>query len=242
MKPHWCDSTILTISCLDVLYGDFRALSNVSMTIERGRTMAIVGANGSGKSTLVKAIAGLLKPTRGAITFNGQDVSSLPPHERVERGIAVVPEGRRIFRHLSVRENLLVAAHLKRCRNKLKESLARVYGLFPVLEERSGQMGGTLSGGEQQMLAIGRALMAAPSLILCDEISMGLSPAVVTVLNRGVREISRTGVTVMLIEQEAARGLAAAEEIHVMFKGEAVLRVPTAECDREALCKAYFGT
>jgi branched-chain amino acid transport system ATP-binding protein len=215
---------LLEVVGLEVKYGNVQALHGVGITVEQGEIVTILGANGAGKSTTLRAISGLLKPSGGEIRFEGKPVHTVPAHERVRMGIAQSPEGRRIFGTLTVRENLVLGAFTRHDKDGIAESLRSTYGLFPVLEQRRDQLAGTLSGGEQQMLAIGRALMARPRLLLLDEPSLGLAPLIVKAIFQTIRDINRdTGVTVLLVEQNARAALKLANRGYVMEVGRIVL-------------------
>lgn len=217
---------------LTVGYGKIRALHGVSLRIEPGEVVTLIGGNGSGKSTFLKTVSGLLRPLSGEIRFEGERIDGLPPHEITRRGVVQIPEGRRIFPLLSVEENLMMGAFFRRDHQAIVSDRDQVYHSFPVLKERRRQMGGTLSGGEQQMLALGRALMARPKLLALDEPSMGLAPVIVDKVFEIVREINRNGVTILLVEQNARAALSVAERGYVMETGLVVMHDKT-----EALLK-----
>jgi len=214
---------LLQIEGLAVRYGNVEALHGISLQVGEGEIVTILGANGAGKSTTLRTVSGLLKPAAGAIRFAGSPVHHLPAHKLVGMGIAQSPEGRRIFGTLTVRENLALGAFTRDDAAGIAESEQKVFGLFPVLRERSQQLAGTLSGGEQQMLAIGRALMARPRLLLLDEPSLGLAPLLVKTIFQTIRQINRTGVTVLLVEQNARAALKLAHRGYVMEVGRIVL-------------------
>ena len=215
---------MLEISQLDVYYGDLQALWDVSITVDEGKIATLVGSNGAGKSTVMKAITGLLKPKAGKILFDGMRIDHLPPHRIVESGICMVPEGRRLFPGMSVLENLEVGASPKSARKiRNNTTLAWIYEVFPVLKERARQTAGTLSGGEQQMLAIGRALMSNPKLLLIDEMSLGLSPIVVQELSRIIKEINQSKkLTILLVEQDVQLALSLADKGYIIENGRIV--------------------
>jgi branched-chain amino acid transport system ATP-binding protein len=214
---------MLSINHLDVYYGDLQALWNVSMTIEDGSVAALVGSNGTGKSTILKSIAGLLKPRAGEIIFNHTRIDRLPPHRIVDLGICMVPEGRRLFPNMSVLENLEVGASPKLARRMRNETLAWIYRVFPILKERAKQKAGTLSGGEQQMLAIGRALMSQPKMLLIDEMSLGLSPIVVQEISRVLKDINESKkLTILLVEQDVQLALTLADRGYIIENGRIV--------------------
>ena len=212
--------SLLDLAETHVYYGGIHALKGVSIVVERGQIVTLVGANGAGKSTTLRAISGLLKPAKGAIRFDGRSIVGVPPHEIVRLGISHVPEGRIVFANLSVEDNLELGAYLRRDRKAVEADRKKIYALFPVLEERRRQSSGTLSGGEQQMLAIGRALMARPSLLLMDEPSLGLAPILVREIFSVIREIRERGTTIVLVEQNARMALAVADYGYVLETGE----------------------
>ena len=214
---------MLRVENLDVFYGDAQALDAVSLEVEQGAIVAIVGANGAGKTSLIRAIAGMLKPARGRIVFGAADIAGWPSHRVCNLGIGQVAEGRQIFPTLSVAENLEMGALLPRARARREDNRRRVLALFPVLAERSGQAAGTLSGGEQQMLAIARCLMGAPELIMFDEPSLGLAPAVAHQLLGTIRELNRAGLTCLLVEQNVALSLKLASRAYVLENGRVTL-------------------
>jgi len=214
---------MLRVENLDVFYGDAQALDAVSLEVEQGAIVAIVGANGAGKTSLIRAIAGMLKPARGRVLFGTADIAGWPSHRVCNLGIGQVAEGRQIFPTLSVAENLEMGALLPRAQARREENLRRVLALFPVLAERSRQAAGTLSGGEQQMLAIGRCLMGAPELVMFDEPSLGLAPAIVQTVLTCVRDLNRDGLTCVLVEQNVAVSLKLASQAYVLENGRITL-------------------
>jgi branched-chain amino acid transport system ATP-binding protein len=215
--------SLLELSGVDVHYGDLPALSGVALAVEAGEILSVVGANGAGKTTLLRTISGLLRPRRGEVRFEGERLDRLPCHRVVERGVVHVPEGRKIFPSLTVRENLELGSYVRAARARRAESLERVCALFPRLRERAGQAAGTLSGGEQQMLAIGRALMTLPKLLMLDEPSLGLAPLIVTEIFRIIGEINRAGTTVLLVEQNTRQALALSRRGYVLENGRVAL-------------------
>ena len=229
---------LLDVRGIDAFYGDFQALFGVTLAVDAGALVAVIGANGAGKSTLLKCIAGLMHPRAGAIAFDGDDITSTPAFAVVKRGVSLVPEGRRLFPSLSVEENLLIGAQSKR---PGPWTLARVYELFPVLAERRHMPATALSGGQQQMTAIGRALMANPRLLLCDEISLGLAPIVVRDIYARLPDIVREGLAVVIVEQDIVQALRAATKVHCLQEGRVALAGPTSGLTREAIAAAYFG-
>jgi branched-chain amino acid transport system ATP-binding protein len=214
---------MLAVETLDVFHGDAQALDGVSLDVAEGAIVAIVGANGAGKSSLIRTIAGMHRPTRGRIVFRGVDIAGWPSHQVCDRGIGQVAEGRQVFPTLTVAENLAMGAMLPRARAGRARNLERVLALFPILAERSAQAAGTLSGGEQQMLAIGRCLMGAPELVMFDEPSLGLAPAVVQMVLAAIRELNREGLTCVLVEQNVAVSLRLANQAYVLENGRITL-------------------
>lgn len=214
---------MLEIRSMEVSYGEFLAVRGASFAVEEGELVTIIGANGAGKSTILRTVMGLLKCRKGEIRFQGETITSSPPHHRARLGISLVPEGRRIFPDLTVSENLNMGAYVQRDRKVVQGRMEEVFGLFPVLKERQNQIGKTLSGGEQQMLAIGRALMSGPRLVLMDEVSLGLMPIYVEETFRVIQNLHERGVTILLVEQNARKALAAADRGYVLETGEIVL-------------------
>ncbi len=233
---------MLEIKVIDVYYGAIQALKNMSLEVEEGQIVTLIGANGAGKTTTLKTISGLLRPRQGNIIFEGKDISRLAPEKIVSLGISQVPEGRRVFPEMSVMENLEMGAYLRRDRKAIQDDYEMVFDRFPRLNERSRQMAGTLSGGEQQMLAIGRALMARPRLMLLDEPSMGLAPLLVKEIFTIIKDIKQLGTTILLVEQNANMALSIADQAYVLETGEIVLAGPASELlASEAVKKAYLG-
>ena len=232
---------MLRVESIDVAYGEIRALKAVGLEVGQGEIVTLLGNNGAGKTTTLKTISGLLHPSRGTITLEDQSLLDVPPHAIVSRGVAHVPEGRRIFNRLTVRENLMMGAYL-RSDSGITADLERVFGLFPRLSERLTQVAGTLSGGEQQMLAIGRALMAKPRLLLLDEPSMGLAPVLVEQIFDTISNINRQGMTILLVEQNAAMALSIAHRGYVLETGSIALTGTAAELsDNADVRRAYLG-
>lgn len=229
---------MLVVDSIEVFYGEFQALFGVSLEVAEGETVAIIGANGAGKTTLLRTIAGVLRPRSGQVRYRGTRIDGRPAYAVTRLGIAMVPEGRKIFPSLSVRENLLIGRQSGR---KGPWTLERVFNLFPVLRERADFPGIDLSGGQQQMLAIGRALMSNPDLILMDEISLGLAPVIVRELYETVQEITRTGTTVVIVEQDVTRSLQVADRVYCLLEGEVSLSGRPADVSREQISLAYFG-
>jgi branched-chain amino acid transport system ATP-binding protein len=232
---------LLKIEHIDVFYGDFHALFDISLEVEKALVVSMIGANGAGKSTLLKTIAGVMKPAQGTITFQDEKINGMMPYQAVAKGISLVPEGRRMFPRLTVLENLEIGSYIPKARKRRPEVLRRIYDLFPVLEERKNQLSSTLSGGEQQMLAIGRALMCEPQLILFDEISLGLAPLVIKNIYQRVRQINAEGITALLVEQDIKRSMKAAHKVYIMQSGKIRLQGRPAELTEEDVRKAYFG-
>ncbi len=229
---------LLEVHALDAFYGDFQALFGVSLRVARGEVVAVIGANGAGKSTLLKCIAGAIASLRDAITFAGEPIGDRPAHAVVARGVALVPEGRRLFSSLSVEENLVIGGQLGR---RGPWTLARVYDLFPVLAERRRQPSTSLSGGEQQMVAIARALMSNPTLLLCDEISLGLAPIVIRELYARLPSIVAEGSSLVIVEQDVVQALHAATHVYCLQEGRVALAGSAGTLTREAIAAAYFG-
>jgi len=235
------ESIALKVEELDVHYKDFQALWNVHIKVSEGQIVSVIGANGSGKSTLLNTISGVLNPTKGNIYFYKEDIAGLAAHKALEKGISLVPEGRRMFARLTVLENLLMGAYTPRSRPGRDGGLQKLYELFPILKARSKQMANTLSGGEQQMLAIARALMSQPKVILCDEISLGLAPLIIKDIYRRLKLINEEGLTIVLVEQDIRRSLKAANYAYVMLEGKTVLEGDPSDLTEETVKKAYFG-
>jgi branched-chain amino acid transport system ATP-binding protein len=237
------EKALLKVSHINVFHGSFQALWDVSLEIMPGEIVAIIGANGSGKSTLLDAISGLVHPTKGSIQFEGKDISALEPFRIVNLGISQVPEGRMVFPDLTVLENLVIGSYNRKARSKREQNLQRAYQLFPVLKDRNNQLAKTLSGGEQQMLALGRGLMSDPRLILLDEMSLGLAPILINELYRVLREIRESGITILFVEQNVRRSLTEADRAYIMEVGRVVLSGDVAKLrEEERVKKAYFGT
>jgi branched-chain amino acid transport system ATP-binding protein len=229
---------LLEVRALDAFYGDFQALLGVSLDVAPGEVVAVIGANGAGKSTLLKCIAGAIRSGRDAVLFEGAPIGDQPAHAVVARGIALVPEGRRLFPSLSVEENLIIGGQLGRGG---PWSLARIYELFPVLAERRHLPSTSLSGGQQQMVAIGRALMSNPKLLLCDEISLGLAPIVIREVYARLPAIVAEGCSLIIVEQDIVQALKAAARVYCLQEGRVALTGAAASLTREAISAAYFG-
>lgn len=233
---------MLKIEALDVAYGDAVVLRDIVLEVNQGEIVALVGANGAGKTTLLRTVSGLQRAQSGSIHFEGQAIDAWQPHQIVKAGLIQVAEGRKLFPHMTVLENLEMGSFIKRARMNRAESLERVYGLFPLLAERAGQDAGTLSGGEQQMLAIGRALMTQPSLLMLDEPSLGLAPIVVRDIFHVVEEISRDGTTVLIVEQNVMQALRLADRGYVLENGRVLMSGPSEEFFADELIRtAYLG-
>jgi len=234
---------MLSVKNLDVCYGAISALGDVSFSIEAGRIVTLIGANGAGKTTTLRTISGLLRPASGTIAFNGEDITRLPPHKIVARGLCHVPEGRMIFGNLTVDENLAMGAYLQTDKTHIAQNRDYVFGIFPRLKERLAQAAGTLSGGEQQMLAIGRALMSNPKLLMLDEPSLGIAPKLISTIFEKIVEINRThGLTILLVEQNARLALEISHDAYVLETGRVVLQGPSANLRTNPELKAaYLG-
>ncbi len=233
---------MLKVENLSVRYGMIEAIRNISFEVNDGEIVTLIGANGAGKTTTLQTISGLLKPASGAVYLDGQDITKIPPHKIVTMGLAQVPEGRRVFAQMSVIENLELGAYYRKDRNGIEADMKNVFELFPRLEERKNQLAGTLSGGEQQMLAMGRALMAKPKIMLMDEPSMGLSPLLVREIFRIIEDINQQGTTVLLVEQNAKMALGIADRAYVLETGKITLEGTGAElAASEQVRKAYLG-
>ena len=234
--------SLLELRGVEVAYGDLPALRGVSVSVEAGETLSVVGANGAGKTTMLRAISGLMRPRAGQILLNGERLDSLPSHAIVERGVVQVPEGRKIFPSLTVLENLELGSYVAAAKARRREGLEHVFTLFPRLKERERQAAGTMSGGEQQMLAIGRALMARPRVLMLDEPSLGLAPLIVKEIFRIIGEINRLGTTVLLVEQNTRQALALSRRGYVLENGRVVIEGTGAELlSNEHVKRAYLG-
>jgi branched-chain amino acid transport system ATP-binding protein len=233
---------VLQVENLNVYYGAIHALQGISFNVEEGEIVTLIGANGAGKSTTLRTLSGLLRSRTGSITFKGADISDMPAEKIVEAGISHVPEGRKIFAPLSVKENLMMGAYSRNDQAEIQQTLERAYKSFPRLKERAGQYGGTLSGGEQQMLATARGLMSKPTLMLLDEPSMGLSPILVEEIFRIIVEINKQGTSILLVEQNAQMALSIAHRAYVLETGRIVLSGPAKDiADNPQVRTAYLG-
>jgi branched-chain amino acid transport system ATP-binding protein len=233
---------LLRLEGVDAFYGDLQALADVSLEVREREIVALVGANAAGKSTTLRVISGLVAPRRGRVMLGDDDLTHIPAHVRVDRGLVQVPEGRHLFPFMTVAENLALGAHTARARREREATLAHVYALFPVLDERRAQLAGSLSGGEQQMCAIGRALMARPRILMLDEPTLGLAPVLVAKIFETVRAINGDGVTILLVEQNVRQALTLAHRACVLESGRMVLEGPARELlGDERLKRAYLG-
>lgn len=232
-------SALLQVTGLTAHYGDFQALFGVDLHLDRGETVAIIGANGAGKTTLMRAVTGVARVTGGRIALAGQEITRAAAPDILMRGIAMVPEGRRLFPSLSVEENLMIGAHARRGNGYW--TLDRVQGLFPVLRERRRHPGTALSGGQQQMVAIGRALMSNPEVLLCDELSLGLAPVVIREIYAAFPQIRASGTSIIVVEQDIGQALKVADRVHCMMEGRITLSGRPADLSRAAIHDAYFG-
>ena len=233
---------LLRISNIDVFHGTFQALWDVSLEVKAGEIVGLIGANTSGKSTLLDAISGLLHPAKGKMEFDGHDISTMDPFQIVELGITQVPEGRGIFPDMSVLDNLILGSYNRKARSRKEENLKNVYQHFPILETRKKQLAKTLSGGEQQMLVLGRGLMADPKLMLLDEMSLGLAPIIITSLYKALQEIRERGITILFVEQNVKRSLQEADRAYILEVGRVTLSGTAGELQEdEGIKKAYFG-
>ena len=233
---------LLEVKHIDVFYGDVQVVFDLSLRVEEGEVVSIIGGNGAGKSTLLKTISGLMNPAKGEVVFDGKPIHELPPEGIVERGIVQVPEGRRLFTLMSVQDNLIVGAYNPRADERKDKTLREVYALFPRLKERVAQMAMTLSGGEQQMVAIGRGMMALPKLLMLDEPSLGLAPILIKNIFETVRKIADQGTTVLLVEQDVKHSLSLSDRGYVLEHGRAVMEGPAGELlDNPHIKTAYLG-
>ncbi len=234
--------SLLEIKNLEVFYGVIQALKGISFNVDEGEIITLIGANGAGKTTTMQSVIGLIPKKGGTVTYDGKDITHTPAHKLVGLGMAQVPEGRRVFQELTVYENLLMGAFLNKDKKAVKEDIEKIYNLFPRLCERKGQIAGTLSGGEQQMLAMGRALMSKPKLLMLDEPSMGLSPLLVDEVFELIKHINKDGTTILLVEQNAGKSLAISDRAYVLENGKIVLTGTGKELmESDMVKKAYLG-
>ena len=235
-------AALLSLDDVRASYGDLQALFNITLEVKAGEVVTLIGANGAGKTTTLRVISGLLRSRHGQVRFEGQDISRLPAHEIVMRGVSHVPEGRQLFPYMSVEENLALGAYIPRVRSKLKAKIEEQFELFPRLKERRKQLAGTLSGGEQQMVAIARGLMAAPKLLLLDEPSLGLAPKIVEEVFAKIQQIGKSGVTVLIVEQNVVDGLSISDRGYVVENGEITLQgTPKELLANQQVRAAYLG-
>lgn len=240
--PNKGDLPLLQLEHVSASYGDFQAICDLTLHVNAGEVVTLIGANGAGKTTTLRVISGLIHPQSGILRFSGENISRVPSHDMVERGISHVPEGRQLFPYMTVEENLILGAYIPRARQGLKQALQEQFRLFPILAERRGQLAGTLSGGEQQMVAIARALMSDPVLLLLDEPSLGLAPNVVEEVFKRIQEIKDKGVTVLIVEQNVLSGLNISDRGYVIQNGTVVLEGSSKDLiDNEDVRSAYFG-
>ena len=233
---------MLEVKDLQVYYGMIQAIKGVSFQVEEGEIIALIGANGAGKTTILQTVSGLLAPKSGSVIFEGKDITKIPGHKIVSMGMAHVPEGRRVFAQLSVLQNLKMGAYTRKDKTEVENTLKKVFERFPRLEERQNQMAATLSGGEQQMLAMGRAMMSHPKIILMDEPSMGLSPIFVNEIFDIIKEVNKSGTTVLLVEQNAKKALSIANRAYVLETGKIVLEGKASDLlNNDSIKKAYLG-
>lgn len=234
--------TILEVKQVDSGYGEVQILWDANLTLQEGKLTSLVGGNGTGKTTLLRTIMGLIKPWKGSIWFKGEDVSHLPAHLKAEMGMVLVPEGRQLFTDMSVRENLEMGASTMRARSKIEKNLSLVFSLFPRMEERKSQISGTLSGGEQQMLAVARGIMAEPEILMIDELSLGLAPFLVLQLFESLKQLQASGITILLVEQNVHMALAISDYGYVLAQGRIDLKGPSRELIKNKTVRtAYLG-
>lgn len=232
--------SLLEVKNIDVRYGDFLALHDVSLNVEQGSIVSLIGANGAGKSTIMNTICGLNKPASGQILFDGQDISGWKPSKIAKAGLSMAPEGSHCFERMTVKDNLLMGAYMAKASERA-ERLKSVYKLFPILEEKQNQMSTFLSGGQRQMLAIGRGIMTQPKILLCDEISLGLAPVVINDIYEKLKEISAQGITLLIVEQDVARSLKNSDYAYVILEGRVVMEGKSKDLSVDEVNDAYFG-
>lgn len=239
--PQASSEAMLKVENISTNYGDFRAVRDCSLEIPAKKIISVIGSNGAGKSTLMDTIAGVHTPVSGKIYFKGEDITGLPPHKIVAKGLTLVPQGSRCFIRMTVEDNLVMGSYTKKARAKAKQQLEMVYTLFPVLYEKRKNLSGSMSGGQRQMVAIGRALMSCPEMVLFDEISLGLAPTIIKDIYQRIKDINRDGMSVVLVEQDITRSLKTSEYSHVMLKGNVVLSGASSDLTIDDIKKAYFG-
>ncbi|MDR1571594.1 MAG: ABC transporter ATP-binding protein [Clostridiales Family XIII bacterium] len=231
----------MKVENIDAFYGDFQAVQQASFEVDEKKIVSVIGTNGAGKTTLMKVIGGTLAARGGKVWFADRDITGWPTYKIVELGLSQVPEGGKVFARMSVMENLIMGSYTPRARSGAKASLERVYELFPMLKEKAGQAAGSLSGGQRQMVAIGRALMSNPRLICFDEISLGLAPTVIKDIYARIRQLNAEGITIVLVEQDVKRSLKTCETAYIMLKGKVVLSGKSKDLTEDTVSKAYFG-
>ena len=232
--------SLLEVNHIDVQYGDFLALKDVSINVEPGTIVSLIGANGAGKSTIMNTICGLNKPTKGEIIFDGQNIAGKKPNQIARLGLSMAPEGSHCFERMTVQDNLLMGAYLAK-KDERMQRLENVYKLFPILKEKANQMSTFLSGGQRQMLAIGRGIMTQPKILLCDEISLGLAPVVINDIYEKLKEIADTGLTMLIVEQDVNRSLNSSDYAYVVLEGKIVMQGKSKELSVDEVNDAYFG-
>ena len=232
--------SLLEVNHIDVHYGDFLALKDVSINVEPGTIVSLIGANGAGKSTIMNTICGLNKPTKGEIIFDGQNIAGKKPNQIARLGLSMAPEGSHCFERMTVQDNLLMGAYLAKKDERMRR-LENVYKLFPILKEKANQMSTFLSGGQRQMLAIGRGIMTEPKILLCDEISLGLAPVVINDIYEKLKEIADTGLTMLIVEQDVNRSLNSSDYAYVVLEGKIVMQGKSKELSVDEVNDAYFG-
>lgn len=232
--------SLLEVKNIDVHYGDFLALQNISLNVEPGTIVSLIGANGAGKSTIMNTICGFNKPTKGEIIFDGQNISGKKPSQIAKLGLSMAPEGSHCFERMTVQDNLLMGAYMAKASER-KDRLESVYNLFPVLKEKAGQMSTFLSGGQRQMLAIGRGIMTQPKILLLDEVSLGLAPVVINDIYDKLKEIAQTGLTMLIVEQNVNRSLDSSDYAYVILEGKVVMEGKSKELNVDEVNDAYFG-
>ncbi len=235
------DQVMLEVKNLDVAYHDFEAVHDISLSIKQGSVVSIIGANGAGKSTIMKTIVGINKPKKGSVQFMGQDITGTRTSKIVSMGLTMSPEGSHTFEKMTIRDNLLMGAFLAKSNRERMEQLEKIYHLFPILKEKQNQLASFLSGGQRQMLAIGRAIMAEPKMLLLDEVSLGLAPVIIKDIYAKIKEINEQGLTLLLVEQDVTRSLKHSDYAYVVLEGRIVMEGKSAELDINEVNDAYFG-